>query len=185
MSPHSISSTRSVVGPERSVPFTKISGGETERTGAHLLAAEDLKVKPGDVITYYARARDVGRGKRSTETTSDMFFLEVRPFNEEFVASQSQANARAGAEDQQLEALIQAQKDIISATWNIERRSAGGRSAADIKAIAQVAGGTQDAGGTGARAGSPYRETRSCRSRSFVRRRRPRVRVRSRPPWRR
>ena len=124
-------------GPERSVPFTKISGGETERTGAHLLAAEDLKVKPGDVITYYARARDVGRGKRSSETRSDMFFLEVRPFNEEFVASQSQANARSGAEDQQLEALIQAQKDIISATWNIERRSAGGRSAADIKAIAQ------------------------------------------------
>ncbi|HZB24735.1 MAG TPA: hypothetical protein VE379_01295, partial [Vicinamibacterales bacterium] len=51
-------------GPERSVPFTRTGGGETERTGAHLLAAEDLKVKPGDVITYYARARDVGRGKR-------------------------------------------------------------------------------------------------------------------------
>nr|MBA3641392.1 hypothetical protein [Acidobacteriota bacterium] len=125
-------------GPERTVPFTRVSGGETERTGAYLLAAEDLNVKPGDVITYYARARDVGRGKRSTETRSDLFFLEVRPFNEEFVASQSQANAGAGAADQQLDSLIAAQKEIISATWNIERRSAGGRSAADIKAIAQA-----------------------------------------------
>ncbi|MDQ3486219.1 MAG: hypothetical protein M3468_00630 [Acidobacteriota bacterium] len=125
-------------GPERTVPFTKVSGGETDRTGAHLLAAEDLNVKPGDVITYYARARDVGRGKRSTETRSDLFFLEVRPFNEEFVASQSQANSGAGAADQQLDSLIAAQKEIISATWNIERRSGGGRSTADIKAIAQA-----------------------------------------------
>ncbi len=125
-------------GPERSVAFTKISGGDTQRTGAHLLAAEDLNVKPGDVITYYARARDVGRGKRSTETRSDLFFLEVRPFNEEFVAAQSQANARGGAGDEQLDSLIEAQKEIISATWNIERRSGGGRSAADIKAIAQA-----------------------------------------------
>ena len=125
-------------GPERSVPFTRISGGDTQQTGAHLLAAEDLDVKPGDVITYYARARDVGRGKRSTETRSDLFFLEVRPFNEEFVAAQSQANARGGAGDEQLDSLIQAQKEIISATWNIERRSGGGRSADDIKAIAQA-----------------------------------------------
>ena len=125
-------------GPERSVPFTGISGGDTQRTGTHLLAAEDLKVKPGDVITYYARARDVGRGKRSTETRSDLFFLEIRPFNEEFVAAQSQASGRGGAGDQQLDSLIEAQKEIISATWNIERRSGGGRSAVDIKAIAQA-----------------------------------------------
>ena len=45
-----------------------------------------LEVQPGDVICYYARARDVGRGKRPSETRSDMFFLEVRPFSEEFVA---------------------------------------------------------------------------------------------------
>ena len=52
-------------------------------------------MQPGDVITYYARARDVGRGKRPTETKSDMFFLEVRPFNEEFVSAESQAMAGA------------------------------------------------------------------------------------------
>jgi hypothetical protein len=124
-------------GPEHTVPFRQIVGGDTQRTGAYLLAAEDLKVKPGDVITYYARARDVGRGKRSTETQSDIFFLEVRPFNEEFVAALSQAGARGGG-DQQLDSLIAAQKEIISATWNIERRAAGGRSAADIRAVAQA-----------------------------------------------
>ena len=124
-------------GVERTVPLRTISGTDTQRTGAYLLAAEDLDVKPGDVITYYAVARDVGRGKRPTRTSSDLFFLEVRPFNEEFVAAQSQAGGRGGG-DQQLDSLIEAQKEIISATWNIERRSARGRSAADIKAIAQA-----------------------------------------------
>ena len=63
-----------------------------------------MRVKPGDVVTYYARARDVGRGKRSTEATSDIFFLEVKPFNGEFVAAESQAGA--GGADPQIESLI-------------------------------------------------------------------------------
>jgi hypothetical protein len=124
-------------GATKAVPFARTSGTEVVRLGAHLLAAEDLNVKPGDVITYYARARDVGRGKRPTETRSDMYFLEVRPFNEEFVAADSQAGG-GGASSQQIESLIAAQKEIISATWNIERRSDAGRSAKDVQAVAQA-----------------------------------------------
>ena len=82
-------------GKTKSCAVRSTSGTDVVRLGAHLLAAEDLRVKPGDVITYYARARDVGRGKRSTETRSDMYFLEVRPFNEEFVEAQSQAGGGA------------------------------------------------------------------------------------------
>ena len=122
-------------GREHVVPFTTVSGTPIQKTGSHLLAAEDLKVRPGDVITYYARARDIGRGKKPTETQSDMFFLEVKPFSEEFVAAQSQAGAGQGG-DPQIDSLIAAQKEIISATWNIERRSGNGRSAEDIAAIA-------------------------------------------------
>ena len=124
-------------GKEHIVPFRRVSGGDTQRSGAHLLAAEDLGVRPGDVITYYAKARDVGRGKPPTETRSDLFFLEVRPFTEEFVAAQSQASG-AGGGDPQLDSMIEAQKEIIGATWNIERRSAAGRSANDIEAIARA-----------------------------------------------
>jgi hypothetical protein len=120
---------------ERVVPFEGVTGTNVQKIGTRLLAAEDFGVKPGDVITYYARARDVARGKRSTEVTSDIFFLEVKPFNAEFVAAQSQG---AGGSDPQLESLIQAQKEIISSTWNVERRSAGGRSAEDVKAIADA-----------------------------------------------
>ena len=118
------------------VPFASTDGNAAARAGVHTLAAEDLGVQPGDVITYYARARDIGRGKRPTETRSDIFFLEVRPFSEEFVLAQSQA--MSGMASEQIETLVAAQKEIINATWNIERRAASGagRSASDVTAIA-------------------------------------------------
>ena len=118
------------------VPFRRVSGTDAAKTGVHLLAAEDLRVQPGDVITYYARARDVARGKRSSETRSDIFFLEVKPFNEEFVAAQSQAMGGAGGT--QIDSLVAAQKEIINATCNLERRSAAGRSSADLKAVSDA-----------------------------------------------
>jgi hypothetical protein len=124
-------------GRERRVPFTAVTGTNVAKVGSYLLSTEDLSVQPGDVITYYARAVDVGRGKRPSETRSDIFFLEVKPFGEEFVAAQSQAGA-GGAAGAQLESLIAAQKDIINATWNLERRAAAGRSADDVKAVEQA-----------------------------------------------
>src|SRR6185436_5606320 len=111
-------------------------GSDVQKVGTRLIAAEDLHVKPGDVITYYARVRDVAHGKRATEAKSDIFFLEVKPFTEEFTFAESQALGAAGG--QQIEDLISAQKEIIAATWNIERRSEAGRSAADVKAVEQA-----------------------------------------------
>jgi hypothetical protein len=123
-------------GAPRTVPFDRVTGTSVQKIGSRLLSAEELHVQPGDVITYYARARDVGRGKRSTEATSDIFFLEVKPFNEEFVAAQSQAGG--GAAEAQIESLVEAQKQIIASTWNIERRSQAGRSADDVKAVGEA-----------------------------------------------
>lgn len=153
-------------GPEHVVPFERVTGTNVQKIGTRLLPAEDLHVKPGDVITYYARARDIARGKRSTLVTSDIFFLEVKPFNEEFVAAQSQAGG--GGSDPQIESLIEAQKQIIASTWNVERRSQGGRSPEDIKAIAQAQaelkarveeqGGSRSRRGRG-RAPAPQRAT--------------------------
>ena len=46
----------------------------------------------------------------------------MKPFNEEYSLAQSQADG-GGHGAPQLESLIAAQKEIISATWNLERRS--------------------------------------------------------------
>jgi hypothetical protein len=124
---------------EKVVPFRR--GGKLPQTsvnGLHTLFIEELDVEPGDFVTYYARARDVSRGKVSTEARSDIFFLEVRPFSEQFFAAQSQAGMGGGggaAAD-----LLQSQKEIIVATWKLQRRAIAGQSASDVRAIAKAQG---------------------------------------------
>ena len=123
-------------GAARTVPFTKLTGTPLERVGSTLVSAEALGVKPGDVISYYARAVDVGRGKRATRATSDIFFLEVKPFSEEFVLAESAASGQAPGGS--MDSLVDAQKQIIASTWNIERRAIAGRSSDDVRTVAEA-----------------------------------------------
>ena len=94
-------------------------------------------------MSYYARARDIGRGKRSTEARSDIFFLEIKPTAQEFTAAQSSAMAGGGGGGE-MDDLVAAQKDVVSATWKLERRSAGGRSASDIRAVGRAQAEVRD-----------------------------------------
>ena len=125
------------------VPFRR-EGSATSASGTRTIYLEDLGVKPGDFVTYYARARDVSRGTRSTEARSDIFFLEVTPFDEEFVAAQSQGGGAAG--DEAMDDLVQAQKDIITATWKLDSRArqSGARSDEDILTVANAQHGVRE-----------------------------------------
>lgn len=123
---------------EKVVPL----GGDGESltvTGRHTIPLEQLEVSPGDFVTFYARARDIGRGKRPSEARSDIFFLEVTPFVDEFALAQSQA--MAGAAGQQMDDLVRLEKDIIVGTWKVDRRSAGARAAASLDAVQTLARG--------------------------------------------
>ncbi len=146
-------------GPEKSLPIRSDRGGLTV-SGARTLYLEDHGVAPGDFVTYYARARDVGRGRRSSEARSDIFFLEVKPFEEEFVAAQSQTMAMQGGSGSGLQDLAEAQKEIIVATWKLDaraRRARNARSDQDVRAIAKAQGElkTRVEQAAGAFAGTP------------------------------
>jgi hypothetical protein len=123
---------------EKAVPFAG-ARGSLSVTGRHTLYLEELGVKPGDFVTYYARVRDVARGRRATEARSDIFFLEVKPFEEEFASAQSQAGG-AGSGNRSLDDLVTAQKDIVVATWKLDRRTGAGRSAQDVRAVGRAQG---------------------------------------------
>jgi hypothetical protein len=124
-------------GPEKVVPL-RIPKGQTNVTSGHTLFIEELDVQPGDFVSYYVRARDLARGKRASETRSDIFFLEVKPFEQEFSLAQSQVSAGGGGSNRQIDDLVAAQKEIIVATWKLDRRTQaakGAKSEQDIKSV--------------------------------------------------
>lgn len=88
--------------------------GENSRISYHAatqLFLEELGVQPGDFISYYYEAGDV---KQKVE--SDLYFLEVRPFAEEFYRALSQGGGGEGSPG-----LAVSEKEIITATWKLER----------------------------------------------------------------
>ncbi len=125
-------------GPEKTAAF-RTKGSALTLNGSYTLYLEELSVAPGDFVTYYARARDVSKGRRPAESRSDIFFIEIKPYDEEFVSAQSQASMGGGGGGA-LDDLVGAQKDIIVATWKLDRRSSSGRSQTDIQAVARAQG---------------------------------------------
>ena len=112
----------------------------TSVSARHTLYFEDLDVAPGDFVSYYVRARDVARGKRSNEARSDIFFLEVRPFEQEFALTESQSMSGSGYNGA-IDELVNAQRQVIVATWKLDRRAqdaGGARSERDVRAVART-----------------------------------------------
>ena len=129
----------SVKGVEKSVPLS-IPPKSLSVKAHHTLYLEDLDVQPGDFVAYYVRARDLTRGTRPNEARSDMFFLEVKPFEQEFTLAASQAMAGAGGRNS-IDDLVTAQKDVIVSTFKLDRRSQtakGARSESDIQAVSRA-----------------------------------------------
>ena len=96
-----------------------------------LVTMEDLKAEPDQLLTWYYWAEDIGPDGKPRRTASDIFFAEVRPFEEIFRESQSfqdqqnqdQQNQNGNQQDRPDERLAQLQKQIISATWNIKQQA--------------------------------------------------------------
>ena len=95
-------------GDEKVVPLD-IPKRSTTVNGRHTLFLEDLDVQPGDFVSYYVRARDITRGTRPNEARSDIFFLEVKPYEQEFALAQSQGSMPGGGRGR-------------STTWSTRRR---------------------------------------------------------------
>ncbi|MET0626185.1 MAG: hypothetical protein ABW250_24840 [Pyrinomonadaceae bacterium] len=89
-------------------------------SGSHTFFLEEFKLKPGDFISYYAKARDA-----ANETTSDIYFIEVKPFEMQYKQSQQQGGGGGGEQgeggDQDQNALTRRQKELIAATHRLVR----------------------------------------------------------------
>jgi hypothetical protein len=105
-------------GEEKNVNLQQLTRESARSlTGAYTFFLEEYKLKPGDFISYYAKARDA-----NSEATSDIYFIEIKPFEMEYKQSQQQGGGMPGqGGDQDQNALSRRQKDLIAATHRLIR----------------------------------------------------------------
>lgn len=114
-----------------------VPGGE-KRPFKYLLRLEDLGVQSDQLVSWFVWADDVAPDGQVRRTTGDLFFGEVRPFDEIYreaqaMQGQGQGGESGGQEGGQSGKLAELQKQIISATWKLQHETPKGskRPAAD------------------------------------------------------
>ena len=110
-------------GAEQSVRLFAGARPTTEVTVGHTLYFEELGVKPGDAVAYYARATDNNGQAGPQRATSDMYFVRVRPFDKDFKPATSMGGGVGGGGGgmDQVGGLSQQQRQIVSGTFNVQR----------------------------------------------------------------
>ena len=125
-----------VVGePERAINLLP-DGLNRSATARYTVFGEGLDIEPGDFISYYARALDTNTGEGAGEVRSDIYFLLVRPFEQEFEGAQSQSTSSMDAGE--IGNLAEVQKEIIVATWRLDRQPSSERRTNDVDAVADA-----------------------------------------------
>jgi hypothetical protein len=97
---------------------------DEKRQFNYLIRLDTLKLEPDKVLAYFLWADDAGPDGQPRRTYSDMFFAEVRPFDESFRAGQSGMSGGQGEGQQQGNAaddLAEMQKEIVIATWKLRQ----------------------------------------------------------------
>lgn len=103
----------------------ELPGGQQEVDQSHVFFLESLLAEqdppgtlvPGDLISYYALARD-----RNSSARTDIFFVDVQPFDRRYSQSQMSGGGGQGGGQQQDE-ISRRQREIIVSTWNLIREA--------------------------------------------------------------
>ena len=108
-------------GPEETVAlFDSEEGGLREISAGHTLFLEEFELEPGDFISYYGSAGD-NAGDAGRVVKSDLYFVQIRAFRRDFRAARSQGGGGGGGGGGDARALSEAQRQVISATFNVIR----------------------------------------------------------------
>jgi len=99
-----------------------------KRSFNYLISMENLGLEEDQVIGYFIWADDIGPDGKTRRTFSDIFFAEVRPFEEIFRPeqsgmSESDSQGQQGQQGQESPGvkLAELQKDIVVATWKLQQ----------------------------------------------------------------
>ncbi|MEX2584371.1 MAG: DUF4175 family protein, partial [Gemmatimonadota bacterium] len=109
-------------GPEQTLPLYA-ARPMPEVSAGHTFYLEELDLQAGDFIAYHARTVDVGPEPRKP-ISSDMYFVEIRPFGLEYRQADQPGGGGGGGGQQEEpsgDELTQRQRELISATFNVVR----------------------------------------------------------------
>ena len=100
-----------------------LKGGEQHKLSS-LQRLEDFRVQPDELMTYYLYADDFGPDGQRRRTSGDVYFAEVRAFDEIYrQVDQQGAGEMQSAQKppESLAKLLELQKQIIIGTWKAAR----------------------------------------------------------------
>lgn len=84
-------------------------------------AFDEIPLKPGDLISYYAEASD-----RSQAVQTDMYFIQIQAFNRRYTQSQLSGGGGGGGGGGPTDEISQRQRQIVVSTWNLIREQGEG-----------------------------------------------------------
>jgi hypothetical protein len=100
-----------------------------------MLRLEEKKVQPLDIVSYYFWAEDRDAEGKTRRAISDLFFAEVRPFEEIFRESEPNESSGPPPIGNQTDELAQTQKQIVIAAYKLNSQPKP--TEGDIKTLAE------------------------------------------------
>ena len=116
-------------GEAKTVVLGESTAAGEKKQFSYLLPLESLAAQTDQLIAWFVWADDVGPDGQVRRTSSDMYFAEVRPFDEIFREGQAQEGGESQQKEEQQQGnqaakLAELQKQIINATWKLQRQTA-------------------------------------------------------------
>lgn len=109
---------------EDTIDLFDASGAPLEEvTAGHTLFLEDYDLVDGDLVSFYATTAD-RRGAAAAPISSDIYFLQIRPFRRDFrEAEQGEQppGGQGGGQQPENPGLSELQRQVIAATFNLNR----------------------------------------------------------------
>ncbi|HXV86739.1 MAG TPA: hypothetical protein VD793_08580, partial [Gemmatimonadales bacterium] len=107
-------------GEERRVSLLA-NGRRKEAAAGHTFYLEEFRLEPGDFVSYHGRATEAGRAGAAQEAVTDMYFLEVRPFDRVYRQADQAPGGGGGGGGGMAGELSERQRQVVAGTFNLVR----------------------------------------------------------------
>lgn len=108
-------------GEQQTKPLSTPAQRTAAASGAHTFFLEEYELQPGDLVSYYVRARDNNAIDGPATASTDIYFIQIRPFSRNYRAAEQNGMPGGGGNQPDPGSLSEQQRQIIAATFNVTR----------------------------------------------------------------